>query len=297
MRGLSFLSLPRVAGGEAARLAEGAAWATVGVLTDKGVTRETANGRNYARWTLADLSGTSVSLFLFGDAYSDWWRADVGAVMAVLRPKLSPRGGSAENDKHSAASISVDGPAQLLKLGTCPDLGTCRGTRRDGTRCTMPVNASNPAAAYCCFHAGAALRVQHASKQQALPHRPGGGGAKKPPPPPPRLELNPSRRLAAALAPPRPPLAAPRPPPTRAEALAAQQRRYVSTDALRRMAMSGTGAAGGADSGAAGGGRRPTHGQRVLMSLVRAAAAAAEGGERAYGPPPLVELTNQHNDK
>ncbi|GFR44094.1 hypothetical protein Agub_g5229, partial [Astrephomene gubernaculifera] len=41
--------------------------------------------------------------------------------------------------------------------GMAADFGLCRGTRKDGQRCTMPINKS--VCEYCPYHAQAALRA------------------------------------------------------------------------------------------------------------------------------------------
>lgn len=64
------------------------AWATVGVVTEKGQPKVSAAGKNFAVWKLASLDGTVISIFLFGDAYTTHWKEAAGAVFAVFSAKV-----------------------------------------------------------------------------------------------------------------------------------------------------------------------------------------------------------------
>ena len=63
-------------------------WATVGVLTEKGQPKLSAAGKNFAIWKLASLDGAVISVFVFGDAYSQNWKESTGAVFAVFSAKV-----------------------------------------------------------------------------------------------------------------------------------------------------------------------------------------------------------------
>lgn len=63
-------------------------WATVGVLIEKGQPKLSAAGKNFAVWKLASLDGGVISVFVFGDAYTQNWKESLGAVFAVFSAKV-----------------------------------------------------------------------------------------------------------------------------------------------------------------------------------------------------------------
>ena len=46
--------------------------------------------------------------------------------------------------------MSIDIPGKLIKIGECPDFALCKGIRKDGAHCTMPVNLSVGCVLGCC---------------------------------------------------------------------------------------------------------------------------------------------------
>ena len=64
------------------------AWATVGVLTEKGMPKVSSTGKNFVIWKLSTLDTSTVPLFLFGDAYIRHWKESAGSIMAVLNAKV-----------------------------------------------------------------------------------------------------------------------------------------------------------------------------------------------------------------
>lgn len=59
-------------------------WATVGVLTEKGIQRTSSSGKGYCIWKIGCLDENTVSLFLFGDAYLRNKNEQAGAVFALF---------------------------------------------------------------------------------------------------------------------------------------------------------------------------------------------------------------------
>lgn len=114
-------------------------WVTIGVLANKGKTKQGKNGKNYAVWEISDLDRASVSLFLFDEAHALHWKALEGSIMAILNPSVREGSKSSGNSK---PSMSLDHGGKLLCLGFCPDYGVCKATRADGASCTMPINLS-----------------------------------------------------------------------------------------------------------------------------------------------------------
>lgn len=62
-------------------------------------------------WKLNDLSGTVVSLFLFGESYEAHWRTYEGMVICALCPKVSCKPG------FQTPSLSTTLVAQIVPLG------------------------------------------------------------------------------------------------------------------------------------------------------------------------------------
>ena len=106
--------------------------------------------------TLSDLDDTSIKLFLFGDAFAEHSKEHEGSLVCLLAPKVSTSN-SAHDGGGPGFSLSVDKGAQLFKLGTAADFGLCKGERKDGRPCSMPVNKS--VCEYCKYHAAAALKA------------------------------------------------------------------------------------------------------------------------------------------
>jgi hypothetical protein len=106
-------------------------------------------GGKFVVWKLVDLNEASlrepIALFLFGDAYSTWWKESEGSVVCIVNPRAVT-----DNDARSALKVEV--ADQLQKLGTAADFGTCTAVRRDGQPCTMYVNSAK--SPVCHYHVG-----------------------------------------------------------------------------------------------------------------------------------------------
>lgn len=142
--------------------------ATMGVLFgNSGSKVSPSTGRAYSIFQLGDLStGPTVSLFLFGDAYSKHtgngsYSGRVGSVVAILAPNILPpkRGGE------TSVSLSVNNPDQIVHVGTAQDYGSCAGMvrfRRDGKfvdgRCKKYVDKR--CGLYCAAHRNQGLQQQ-----------------------------------------------------------------------------------------------------------------------------------------
>jgi hypothetical protein len=125
-------------------------WATIGVLTEKSFPKSSHGGSdgrpgggNYQIWTLSDYSA-QISLFLFAEAYAGLVNEPIGSIFLISSPSLIP----AVERRSFSLSASKDG--QVVRLGTSPDFGVCKGTRKDGKPCTMVVNATK--CQYCKYH-------------------------------------------------------------------------------------------------------------------------------------------------
>ncbi|XP_048337306.2 uncharacterized protein LOC107427508 isoform X2 [Ziziphus jujuba] len=118
-------------------------WATVGVVTEKGVPRTSSNGKSYCIWKIGCLDETTISVFLFGDAYQKNCKEQAGTVFTLFNCNV-------RKDAGSGFSLSVYAPNQLLKMGTSIDYGVCKGKRKDGMVCTAVINKRR--GTYCKYH-------------------------------------------------------------------------------------------------------------------------------------------------
>jgi hypothetical protein len=139
--------------------AQPAAWLTFGVLVDKGAAKPTQRGDSFCVWKFSDLgrpggSATTISVFLFGEAFSSAWKELPGTIFALLTPRPVPPkdGASMSGDM----ALSVEKQQQLQRVGRSTDFALCKAERKDGRPCTMWVKASE--CEYCEYHAAFALK-------------------------------------------------------------------------------------------------------------------------------------------
>lgn len=59
-------------------------WATVGVLTEKGIPKTSSTGKTYCIWKLGCLDEKTVSIFLFNEAYQNNCKEPAGTVFALF---------------------------------------------------------------------------------------------------------------------------------------------------------------------------------------------------------------------
>lgn len=65
-------------------------WVLAGVIANKSAVRTSQKGNQFLIWTLTDLKDDikTVSLFLFGSAYQQLWKTQVGLVIGILNPNV-----------------------------------------------------------------------------------------------------------------------------------------------------------------------------------------------------------------
>lgn len=139
------------------------AWATVAALAEKSPTREAANGKKFGVWTLTDLDGTSVKLYLFGEAFAEHWKETETSLLAILGARAKSDG-DGPGGGGPGLSLSVDKASQLFRLGMAADFGRCKADRKDGKACSMAVNRA--VSEYCCFHAAAAAKALQSGRME-----------------------------------------------------------------------------------------------------------------------------------
>jgi minichromosome maintenance protein 10 len=122
-------------------------WVTIGGLYDKSMTKTSKNGKSYQIWTIGDLNGHSLSMFLFDQAFEEHKKIPRASLLIFLNPKILPSRG-----KNSIA-LSVTSGEQMIILGTCGNFGLCRSLKRDGRRCQCVINTCD--SKYCDYHINA----------------------------------------------------------------------------------------------------------------------------------------------
>ncbi|KAG5047804.1 hypothetical protein JHK85_008907 [Glycine max] len=106
-------------------------WATVGVLTEKGTQKTSSTGKSYCIWKIGCLDETTVSLFLFGDAYQMNMQEQAGTVFALFNSTVR------KDNAGNGFSLSIYSTRQIMKMGTSVDYGVCKGKRTDGMAYVM----------------------------------------------------------------------------------------------------------------------------------------------------------------
>ncbi|GMI88070.1 minichromosome maintenance 10 [Hibiscus trionum] len=119
-------------------------WATIGVLTEKGTPKTSSIGKSYSIWKIGCLDENVVSLFMFGDAYEQNCKEQVGTVFALFSCSVR------KDPKGLGFSLSANASNQIVKIGTSADYGVCKGKRKDGMACTLVLNKRQ--GAYCQYH-------------------------------------------------------------------------------------------------------------------------------------------------
>eukprot|EP00978_Attheya_sp_CCMP212_P033676 scaffold137101_cov54-Attheya_sp.AAC.4 len=156
--------------------------ATMGVVFKNSGTKISANsGRAYSILSVGGTIGTgaTISVFLFGEAYSKHTsripanNMTVGSVVAILCPTIMPSlNGKQQSSSATCLSMSLNDARQIVLVGMAQDFGVCAGmnrSKRDGRfcecRCEHPVDLRM--GNYCKTH----------QKQQF--QKEGGNGASK----------------------------------------------------------------------------------------------------------------------
>ena len=122
-------------------------WVTIGAVYDKSMTRTSKNGKKFQIWSIGDLQGSSLSMFLFGDAFHEHNTIPRASIVIFLNAKVLPSKGK------SSIALSVTTTEQIIVLGTAGNFGVCRSLTRDGRRCKCVINTNN--SKYCDYHINA----------------------------------------------------------------------------------------------------------------------------------------------
>ena len=128
---------------------------TVGVV----VSKKTVLGQdgNYAIWTLSDLKGSEVMIFLFDNAYQAMWQAHKSIVVMISSPTYKR-----EQTDETQPVYWMNAAHQVVRLGLSADYGMCTKLRKDGEACGNYVNAATSS---CCIWHTRSGNGQHAMKR------------------------------------------------------------------------------------------------------------------------------------
>lgn len=81
-------------------------WVVAGVIVNKLI-KTASNGKQYCLWTLSDLHNDlqTVSVFLFGNAYKEFWKSSIGTVVGILNPDVFESKAGNKDEVSSALKI------------------------------------------------------------------------------------------------------------------------------------------------------------------------------------------------
>jgi hypothetical protein len=153
--------------------------ATMGIVFSNSGTRISKNGRGFCALTLGELhTGPTVSVLLFGDAYSTHTKqVKAGDVISVLASNILP----SQNGRETRISLSVSESDQIVHVGKAMDYGLCSmvekkkvqfsnafhsGVMEQDVRCKNYVDLR--CATYCKFHMKKAKDQQQRQSGSAI---------------------------------------------------------------------------------------------------------------------------------
>ncbi|KHJ88052.1 primase zinc finger, partial [Oesophagostomum dentatum] len=129
---------------------------TAGVIVNREI-RKSASGTDFVVWNLHDLKNCQdkcARLLLFGDAYKEFWKLQVGACVALVNPQIAddnrPDADKKFKSSFTGVTLKAFRRAEVIELGYSSDLGTCKGVKFGGEKCSNFVNTS--LSEYCVYH-------------------------------------------------------------------------------------------------------------------------------------------------
>ncbi|MCL7047749.1 hypothetical protein MKW94_020345 [Papaver nudicaule] len=131
-------------------------WVTIGVLCEKGGPKMSSTGKHYCIWKIGCLDESTLSVFMFGDAYITFSKEPVGTVFALFNSKVR------KDTEGSGFSLSIFSAGQVLKMGTSADFVLCKAKRKDGVDCTTAINKRQ--GIYCKYHMSNASQKYNVSR-------------------------------------------------------------------------------------------------------------------------------------
>lgn len=134
----------------------------------KGQERKSADetGKNndakYMVLTLTDLKW-SIDVFLFGTAFSRYYKLSPGTVIAILNPSIMPPPPGRKDTNKFSLTLSSDGDT-VLEIGTARDLGFCKAVRKDGKTCDAWIDTRKME--FCDFHIDVQIQKTKAGRME-----------------------------------------------------------------------------------------------------------------------------------
>ncbi|MCJ1307503.1 hypothetical protein MMC25_001149 [Agyrium rufum] len=130
--------------------------------------RNEGPGAKYMVFTLTNLKWT-LELYLFGSAYSRYWKLNPGTVIAILNPNIMPpKKGREDTGRFSLVLNNSDDT--VLEIGSARDMGFCKAQRKDGKECKDWIDARKTE--FCEFHVSVAIERSQRGRMELN----GGGG-------------------------------------------------------------------------------------------------------------------------
>lgn len=137
-------------------------WVVVGIITKKDEPKLTNNQsaiakqKKYLKLTISNFI-LEISLMLFGDAFDKYWKLQVGDVIGILNPHISPWKNPATGQyKSFNLTLSTDYDA-IIEIGKSKNFGICKAFRKNShTQCGIPVDRSKTD--YCEYHQNLSLK-------------------------------------------------------------------------------------------------------------------------------------------
>lgn len=127
--------------------------------------KDSSSGPNDKKFMVLHLTDLEweLDLFLFGTAFTAYWRLPVGAVIAVVNPAIMPPRPHARDTGRFSLKLSTSAD-EILELGKSQDMGFCKARRKDGTECLTWINATKTE--YCTFHVELVVSKARASRME-----------------------------------------------------------------------------------------------------------------------------------
>lgn len=114
-----------------------------GIVATKTTARTTSSGAKYCVMQFTDLK-TDITLFLYDSAFEKYWTLPLGSFCYLLNPQFQKPRGAAK------LSLKMTDSTGVLEIGKAADFGICRSIKKDGTQCTMWIDAKKQEV--CEFH-------------------------------------------------------------------------------------------------------------------------------------------------
>lgn len=103
-----------------------------------------------------------LDLFLFGTAFTQFWKLTPGTLIAILNPGIMPPKGNQHNGRFSLKLASSED--SVLEIGNARDLGFCKSIKKDGKECEGWVNKRK--SQFCDYHVELAVEKTRRSRME-----------------------------------------------------------------------------------------------------------------------------------